>query len=301
MLGRFLPPQLRFGALVGAVALVVIGGSWLFFRSTESVEVYEAPVVPRTTRDDIGRSVEGRAIEAYTFGNGDTHVLFVGGIHGGYEWNSVALAYTMIDHFTSHPEEVPPQVTIAIVPSANPDGVFAVVGKEGPFAPEDVPNVPNETGKGRFNAHNVDLNRNFDCKWQPKSTWRSKEVSAGTAAFSEPEAQAIRDFVERFNPVATVFWHSQSNAVYASECMNGILPGTRAAMNAYAHAAGYTTVDTFDAYEVTGDAEGWLASQGIPAITVELSTHTSLDWDKNRAGVGALLALYASSSEDAPH
>jgi hypothetical protein len=41
--------------------------------------------------------------------------------------------------------------------------------------------------------NDVDLNRNFDCKWQPTSTWRSTSVSAGTQPFSEPEAAAIRD------------------------------------------------------------------------------------------------------------
>jgi len=40
---------------------------------------------------------------------------------------------------------------------------------------------------------------------------------------------------------------------------------------------------------VTGDAEGWLASIGIPAITVELSTHETIEWEKNFAGIRALL------------
>ena len=37
--------------------------------------------------------------------------------------------------------------------------------------------------------------------------------------------------------------------------------------------------------------DGWLASIGVPAITVELSSHESVDWDKNLAGVKALLML----------
>jgi hypothetical protein len=123
--------------------------------------------------------------------------------------------------------------------------------------------------------------------------WRGNVVSAGTAAFSEPEARAIRDLVEKEKPVAAIFLHSQSNAVYASECENGILPETRILMDTYASAAGYPAVDVFDAYEVTGDAEGWLASIGIPAITVELSTHETTEWEKNLAGMKALFAHYA--------
>ncbi len=63
-------------------------------------------------------------------------------------------------------------------------------------------------------------------------------------------------------------------------------------MNAYAKASGYKAVSTFDAYPVTGDAEGWLASIGIPAITVELSTHESIEWTKNKAATEAVMELY---------
>jgi hypothetical protein len=149
---------------------------------------------------------------------------------------------------------------------------------------------------GRFNANNVDLNRNFDCKWKPESTWRGNIVSAGTAAFSEPEARAIRDFVLATKPVAVVFLHSQANAVYASECEAGILPETRTLMNVYAAAAGYPAIDVFDSYEITGDAEGWLASIGIPAITVELSTHETIEWEKNLAGMLAIFDRYANAA-----
>ena len=140
----------------------------------------------------------------------------------------------------------------------------------------------------------MDLNRNFDCNWQPESTWRSKVVSAGSSAFSEPESRAIRDFVLQNRPVAAVFFHSQANAVYASECNNGVLPGTIAVMNAYAKAAGYQAVKSFDSYKVTGDAEGWLASIGIPAITVELKTHESVEWEKNLAGITALFSYFST-------
>jgi len=164
-----------------------------------------------------------------------------------------------------------------------------VVGAEGRFSVTDVSPNTEVQASGRFNANGVDLNRNFDCKWKPESTWRGSVVSAGTEAFSEPEAQAIRDFALQHQPDAFVFWHSQANAVYASECESGILPGTRTIMNDYARAAGYPAVDSFDAYAITGDAEGWLASIGIPAITVELATHETVEWEKNLAGIKALL------------
>jgi hypothetical protein len=89
-------------------------------------------------------------------------------------------------------------------------------------------------------------------------------------------------------------WHSQGDAVYASECENGILPETLSVMRAYATASGYTPHESFDAYPITGDAEGWLASIGIPAVTVELSTHETVEWEQNLRGVTALLEQYST-------
>lgn len=247
----------------------------------------------------IGTSVAGRKIEAYTYGKGlsaqagEKHLTFVGGIHGGYEWNSVLLAYQFMDYIVANPNIIPKNLTVTVIPSANPDGLFKVTGKEGRFAVIDVPTNTEILESGRFNANNVDLNRNFDCKWKPEGTWRGNIVSAGAAAFSEPEARAIRNFAQDNHPNAFIFWHSQANAVYASECQTGIIPATLDIMNAYSKASGYTAVKSFDAYEVTGDAEGWLASIGIPAITVELSTHETIEWEKNLAGIKALFEYYS--------
>jgi hypothetical protein len=281
--------------------LLIIGAGWFVFSTFLSKE----PVLDTTEiknigpiRSVLGLSVEGREIEAYTYSATSSNsvnnktIAFVGGIHGGYEWNSVLLAYKFIDYLNLNPEIIPENLNVVVIPSANPDGLFKVVGKEGRFTVLDV-QTNLISGTGRFNANNVDLNRNFACKWKPTSTWRQKSVSAGTSAFSEPEAKAIQNFVIANNPKAVIFWHSQSNAVYASECENGILPETLNVMNTYAKASGYPAISVFDSYEITGDAEGWLASINIPAITVELKTHEDIEWDKNLAGIKALFEYYS--------
>lgn len=283
----------------GIAVAVILGalGMLVFISFKDEPEPEPKVVVEDNTLKSfqvIGRSVEGRAIEAYAFGKGNNHLLFVGGIHGGYEWNSVLLAYQFIDYLKENPSLIPANVKISVIPSANPDGVFKVIGKEGRFLLSDVSEKGLIAGTGRFNANGVDLNRNFDCKWKPKSTWRGAVVSAGTKSFSEPEAVAIRDFVLKYRPAAAIFWHSQSNAVYASECQLGILPVTLNIMNEYAKASGYQPIKSFDQYEISGDAEGWLASISIPAITVELKTHETIEWERNLAGIKALLKYYSS-------
>jgi predicted deacylase len=231
-----------------------------------------------STRTTIGFSTNNQPIEAYTFGTGETDLLFVGGVHGGYEANTVRLAEAMIAQFQTDASVIPDSVTVHIIPNLNPDGYA-------------LPATASAQAR-RFNANNIDLNRNFDCRWQPKSTWKNETVSAGTAPFSEPETAALRDYVATVNPNAAVFWHSIGNAVFTSECGETVQDATKLLMNTYASAANYEAAGLWTAYQITGDAEGWLASLGIPAVTVELESRDDIEWDRNWAGVQALLELY---------
>jgi len=290
-------------AITLVVAILVLGVSILVASKrnrtidtpsmTQEI-VAEVRLQPFEKHQQLGKSLEGRSLDVYSYGSGSKHLVFVGGMHGGYEWNSVLLAYQMMDYIKENPSFVPEGVTVSIVPVANPDGLYKVIKKNGRFTMRDVPDEVLAHGTGRFNARNVDLNRNFDCKWKPESTWQNKIVSAGTKAFSEPEAVAIRDYVLATKPVSVIFWHSKANAVYAAECHKGVLPRALDVMNAYANASGYKAVTSFDAYAVSGDAESWLASIGIPSVTVELATHENVELKKNIAGVSALITYFST-------
>jgi predicted deacylase len=276
----------KFSIAGALITLGVVGlAMWVYWPAPGApvvavpiVSIPEATPIATSTQVVIGTSVESRPIEVFTFGTGEIDLLFVGGVHGGYEANSVRLADEMIAEFKVRPETIPASVTVHIIPVLNPDGYA-------------LPTTASDQAR-RFNANGVDLNRNFDCKWEPTSSWRNETVSAGTAPFSEPEAVALRDYVSFTNPNAAVFWHSVANTVYGSECETGVLDATRLLMNTYANAANYNTVEKFDAYPITGDVEGWLASIGIPAVTVELQTRDSIEWERNWAGMLATLELY---------
>jgi predicted deacylase len=288
---------------VGILIVVIIGAVLFSLGRTTSETIVDEPTASTATSVEtvISHSVEGRDITATTFGTGDTHLLFVGGIHGGYEWNSVLVAYNLIDYLDGHLEDVPENLSITIVPNANPDAVFDVTGKEGRFTIDDVSTSADTLKSARFNADKVDLNRNFACNWQPTGTWQSKTVSAGTEAFSEPETQAIRDLVQNLHPVATVFWHSASGAVYASHCGDtAISVAGRTLMNTYAKASGYPAVDTFDSYPVNGAADDWMSTINLPAVTVELSSHDSVEWEKNLAGIKAVIEHYSYDEGSRP-
>jgi hypothetical protein len=241
----------------------------------------------------IGKSVEGRDITAYHYGAGNEEILFVGGIHGGYEWNTALVAYEAMDYLKANPSVVPANVKVTVIPVLNPDGLYKVAGTAERFISADVSPSQIIQTSGRFNANEVDLNRNFDCDWQANAKWQNTAVSGGSSAFSEPESLAIKSYIETQKPKAAVVWYSAAGGVFSSSCHNGVLPETSVITQKFAGASGYPAYENFDFYAITGDMVNWLAKINIPAISVLLTNHTDAEWTKNRAGIEALLKYYA--------
>lgn len=241
----------------------------------------------------IGKSVEGRDITAYTYGTGGKELVFIGGIHGGYEWNTTLVAYQTTDYLQATPGVIPANVKVTVIPVLNPDGLNKTLGTTTRFTAADVPPSLDKQIAGRFNAHTVDLNRNFDCGWQSSGTWQSKKVSGGSKAFSEPESQAIKTYIETNKPAAVITWFSAAGGVYASSCGGSVSAETEAITKTFADASLYPAFESFDFYETTGDMVNWFAKQNIPAISVLLTNHTDTEWAKNQKGIDALLKYYA--------
>jgi hypothetical protein len=229
----------------------------------------------RGSESILGTSVSGTEITARHFGTGETEVLLVGGTHGSYSANTAALANEAIAYYEANENAIPEGIMLTIIPNLNPDGL-AMTGTE-----------------GRFNSNEVDLNRNFDCEWSATGMWRQQEVSGGASPFSEPEAQALRDYVNNYSPNAAIVLFSAEGKVYPSAC--GGTPSNASVELAatYATAAGYPAEAEFDAYAITGDMVNWMAKEGIPAISVLLTNHETTEWTKNKAGIEAVLNAYA--------
>lgn len=307
--------------VIGLVALLLILGGVYFFTQQVSYEKPEEvavdmqedttnldrmPVEPDggigdgavpldqlldDTKTIIGTSADGNDITAYHFGSGEKELLFIGGIHAGYSWNTVLVAYELIDYL-DQPGIVPDDVRVTVIPTLNPDGQMLAIGTTGQFSAAAAPTDPTKTVEGRFNGNGVDLNRNFDCQWQADAVWQSRSVSGGTAAFSEPESAALRNYVAANAPTAVVAYYAAAGGVYASTCNGTPAAETTALMNTYATASGYPAYQDFDYYEVTGDMVNWFAKQGVPAISVLLSDHTNVEWAKNQKGIAAVLNAY---------
>lgn len=217
----------------------------------------------------VGHSVQGRPITARRLGSGPRVLLLVGGIHGGWEENTVSLIHELIAHFETRPADILPGMSLMFVPAANPDGL-----------------VHGMTETGRFNANGVDLNRNWGCEWSADARWRDQSVFAGDEPFSEPETRALSAFIQNLRPVTVLFYHSSAGGVFAGECAGD--HGSALMSQILGQATGYSYGQAFSAYRVTGTAASWVDGLGIPSADVELLTQTDNDFARNLAGIMAL-------------
>jgi hypothetical protein len=217
----------------------------------------------------VGRSAGGRGILARRFGSSGRLLLIVGGMHGGWEANTVTLVNELIAHFAANPRDVPAGIALALIPVANPDGL--------PHGRDP---------QGRFNSNGVDLNRNWGCGWQEEAFWRDNPVNAGAYPFSEPETSALADFVQAARPAVILFYHSAAGGVFAGSCAESLEGASGAAASqalaaVYGEAAGYSYGQAFDAYPVSGTGPAWAAGLGIAAADVELQTWTNPEFERN--------------------
>jgi hypothetical protein len=217
----------------------------------------------------FGRTVQGRELIAHTFGNGPTVLVLVGGIHAGLEANTSALIDEMVEHFNRQPDDVLPGMTLLLIPALNPDGLVL-----GPVL------------RGRFNANNVDLNRNWACGWEAVAYFREELVSAGPQPFSEPETLALAALINDLRPATVLFYHAAADGIFAGEC--GQLGRSHAMAAVLGEATGYSYDSPFSRYPVTGTAPGWVDGLGIPSADVELSTTQGTEFERNLRGVMAL-------------
>lgn len=127
----------------------------------------------------IGMSVENRPIRMVTLGEGPDSVLILATIHGN-ENAGTPLTARLVEYLDIHPELLAGR-TVHIVPVVNPDGYFH---------------------DRRFNAHGVDLNRNF-----PAENRNNYRRSSGPEPLSEPESAALAEILSDTAPARIVSMH----------------------------------------------------------------------------------------------
>lgn len=236
--------------------------------STEIVVASPTPFIFSNTNKAlvIGASVSGRPIEVYTFGQGGRQVMMVAGIHGGYEWNTIALADQMILYLTEHPEIIPSEATLYILRNLNPDGDARDHGID-----------------GRANDHGVDLNRNFPVNWS--ATWDRSgcfdlaPTTSGVSPGSEPETMAVMNFLMYRKIEALISYHSAALGIFPGgepwDAESIRLAEWIDEVSDYP----YPPIQTGCVY--TGTLADYAVSLGAAAVDLELSDHRRTEFDTN--------------------
>jgi len=184
----------------------------------------------------IGRSVQGREIEAITIGEGAMTVMLIATIHGD-ESAGTPLLLALAREAAFNPPWMADR-RLVIVPLANPDG-FAMTR--------------------RSNARGIDLNRNF-----PADSFTSRRRH-GSEPLSEPESLALHAAIQEFQPQRIISMHQplgcidfDGDGAEVARAMSEAMPDSHRLpvrkLGAYAGSLGsFAGVDL-----------------GIPIITVEL-------------------------------
>lgn len=261
-------PRIRRLSVLVASVLVLVLAPAASAQSTAS---------PFTT---IGVSQAGEPLDVFHLGSGRARVLVLGGQHGGPEVNTVRLVRALLAFFQENPSDIPAGVSLDILPVGNPDGVAY--------------------GTRLFRS-GVDPNRNWGgAEWQTDA-WDSNAAFrlglGGPEPFSEPETRALAEYVLRTRPALVVNYHSAGAFMFGSGDIG----------QAYEDGSGYWRpgggapgpggrTSSPLSYRATGSMNAWLRQNGIDNILVELATPSSIELERNLAGLKAALALVASQT-----
>ncbi|OQX10051.1 MAG: hypothetical protein BWK80_46155 [Desulfobacteraceae bacterium IS3] len=122
-----------------------------------------------------GKSVGNQPVRCMVLGDGADVILIMAAMHGN-EPAGTNLAYEVANHLRSHRELLQGR-KVLLLPEVNPDGVIS---------------------GSRYNARNVDINRNF-----PAPNRQNSEES-GDSALSEPETRAVDETISKYRPARII-------------------------------------------------------------------------------------------------
>ncbi len=242
----------------------------------------------------IGKTTQGKDLWAIRLTKGATGktpskkpgIVFLGTHHAREHLSTevpLLLAKTFVDR-RAEPEiaRLLESRDIYFIPMVNPDGVEHDIsgGKYRMHRKNMAKNAGGSTG--------VDLNRNYGWGWGGRgaSPNPDDDTYRGTAAFSEPESKAVRDFVNaRPNLKIMISYHTFSELIlYPWGGSNDPIPDAKARTafismaGEMAKITGYTPQQSSDLYVATGDTCDWAwGEKGIFAFTFELTPKSM--WD----------------------
>lgn len=209
----------------------------------------------------------------YRFGDGARKLFILGGQHGGPEANTTELARNLMGRLAENPGDIPPNVSVFVMPEGNPDGLAAGV---------------------RQYTSGVDPNRNWGSSdWQSDaydSNGRFRPGLGGSEPFSEQETSALGNWMWRIWPDFIINYHSAGGFMFGGgEGLQGELADRYAQASGYPRPTGGGGRSPLP-YRATGNLNGWARGVGMGGCLIELTSPSDPEFNRNLAGVQAVLA-----------
>lgn len=248
--------------------------------------------------DEIGQTVDGNKLYDFRVGNpsAERHLLVFGGIHAR-EYITAQLVMRQLVQLLSDQStngsyeniavrELLSNTEIHFIPMANPDGIgISQLGLEGlrtEAVRETVRQIAEKDGKAltesylrqwKSNANGVDLNRNFDARWESYNDHlghASADHYKGTAPECELESKALADLTRQFQFDATLSYHTQGEVIYWNFGQEGELKNMSLLLaNRVSELTGYRLDGNFQALDTAGYKDWAISKLGIPSLTIE--------------------------------
>jgi hypothetical protein len=253
-----------------------------------------------SAKAQIGASIEGRPIyfvkitDNPDLSEGEPQILFTS-LHHSQEPASlqqlIMYMWFLLENYGTNDEvtDIVDHIEINFVPIINPDG----------YVYNEAQN-PNGGGTWRKNRrpvdllfYGVDLNRNYDYAFGYDELG-SSSISAhpwyrGDSAFSEPETQAMRDFIEAREFKLAVNWHAYGNYLIYPWNYETLLTADSTLFEQIARFTTlqshyrYGTCDQTYGYNSNGDADDWAYGNNankekILSFTAEIGSATDGFW-----------------------
>lgn len=168
----------------------------------------------------IGYSIEGRELNVIKIsdnvGNDEAEPnIFIVGCHHGREWISVEVpllfAQYLLENYTDNPQvrRAVNGSQVYILPIQNPDGLEFSIHTYRMWR-------KNRRYNGNF-SWGVDTNRNYGYMWgyddEGSSPYPDSYTYRGTGPFSEPETDALRQFLLAHPPMGSLSFHNFSQLI----------------------------------------------------------------------------------------
>ena len=252
----------------------------------------------------LGTTLEGREIWALKISDNpnidedEPEVLYTGLHHAREPMSYMNLFYFMywlVDNYNIDSEATTliNNREMWFIPMVNPDGLvynYSIAPNGGGMQRKNMRQTCS-FGGGQFGAPGIDLNRNYSFMWglddEGSSPDDCDETYRGTAPFSEPETQTIKEFVESRNFKIALNYHSYSNLLihpfgytYNSPISNEDLAIFTEYGNDMTQYNGYVVGAGPDIlYTVNGEACDWMyGEEGIFAYTPEIGSYNDGFW-----------------------